>query len=371
MSQALHQAELRALQTGIVFLYLKLKDFYHFKEWMTDLKKLALYPFLSDSREFVKKLNISIEDLLTDVVYEKARVFGIERVVNAFKKRDVGDRKLVNESDFVSEILSYPIAKMISTCIRDSFMIRRYALGEARHAYRHLLNESLDFVLFVCKDLNLDVKEEDGKLRIHFIDYLRYAPTNYKKWKLVNREMSKGFVRLDKKDLVRVIQEVVMKTIVDDLSTKSCIDLAEDIFRKEIDEIREELNRQKKRLSTHPVGRVSVVDLPPCMKEILKMIQSGENVPHMGRFSFVAFMHALGASREEIFKLFSTAPDFDEERTRYQIDHITGKISSTEYVPPSCDKMRTYGLCPADKIDDICKSVKHPLSYYWKKVKKK
>jgi len=106
------------------------------------------------------------------------------------------------------------------------------------------------------------------------------------------------------------------------------------------------------------------------MKEILSMIQSGENVPHMGRFAIVAFFHALGISREEIFKLFSAAPDFDEERTRYQIDHITGRISSTEYSPPGCDKMRTYGLCPTEKMDDICKSVKHPISYYWKKVKK-
>jgi len=32
--------------------------------------------------------------------------------------------------------------------------------------------------------------------------------------------------------------------------------------------------------------------------------------------------------------------------------------------------MRTYGLCPTEKMDDICRSVKHPISYYWKKVKK-
>lgn len=338
---------------------------------MQDLRKLAIYPFLSDSREYVKKLDISIEDLLTNVIYEKARIFGVERIMNAFRKRDVGDRKLVSESDYLSEILSYPIAKMISVCVKDNFMIKRYALGEARHAYRHLLSESLEFILFVCKDLGLDVREENGEMKIHFVDYLKYAPTTYKKWKLINREMERGFVYLDKKDLVRIIQEAVMKIIAEDLSTKPCIELVEDVFRREIDEIREELEKTRKKLSIHPVGKVSVVNLPPCMREILKMIQSGENVPHMGRFSFVAFMHALGASREEIFKLFSTAPDFDEERTRYQIDHITGKISSTEYIPPSCDKMRTYGLCPSDKIDDICKNVRHPLSYYWKKVKKK
>jgi len=337
---------------------------------MLDLRKMATYPFLSECKRFVSSLNISVEDLLRDITYEKARSFGIERVMNAFERGDVGDRKLISESDFLSEILSYPIAKMISVCVRDSFMVKRYALGEAKRAYRHLLEESQDFILLIGKELGLDTKLHEDGFDLHFVDYLRYAPTSYKKWKLVNREMRRGFVYLDKRDMVRILQEAIMSKIVEDISTKPCIEDVEDIFGEEIARIREELGRYKKRISTQPVGRISVDNMPPCMKEILRMIQSGENVPHMGRFSFVAFMHSLGASREDIFKLFSSAPDFDEERTRYQIDHITGRISSTEYSPPSCEKMKTYGLCPSDKVDDLCKKVRHPISYYWKKVKR-
>lgn len=336
-----------------------------------DLKRLALYPFLKETKEFVKGLNISVEDLLTDITYEKARLFGAERVMGAFKGGDVGDRKLVSESDLISEILSYPIAKMICVCVKDGFMIKRYALGEAHHAYRYLINESVDFLVLVCKDLGIDIKHEDEKIGVHFVDYLRYAPTVHKKWKLVNRELSRGLVYLDRRDLVRLIQEAVMKMIIEDLSEKRCIDLVEDVFRKEIDEIKEDLNKYKKDIYSRPVGKLSILDLPPCMKEIMRMIQSGENVPHMGRFSFVAFLHSLGATRDDILKMFSTAPDFDEEKTRYQIDHITGRISSTKYTPPSCDKMRTYGLCPTERMDDTCRNVRHPLAYYRKKVSKR
>ena len=103
------------------------------------------------------------------------------------------------------------------------------------------------------------------------------------------------------------------------------------------------------------------------------MIKAGENVPHMGRFALVSFLNSLKLSTNDILKIFSTAPDYEEERTRYQIEHIAGKISSTSYTPPGCDKMRTFGICPTDEMDDLCKKKRHPLSYYkakWSQEKK-
>ena len=110
------------------------------------------------------------------------------------------------------------------------------------------------------------------------------------------------------------------------------------------------------------------------MKNILSAIQSGENVPHMGRFALVAYLHSLKLSTNDILKLFSSAPDYEEDKTRYQVEHITGDSSSTSYKAPGCDKMRTYGICPTDKMDDLCKKIHHPLSYYskrWNEEKKR
>ena len=109
------------------------------------------------------------------------------------------------------------------------------------------------------------------------------------------------------------------------------------------------------------------------MTDLLAATQAGENVPHMGRFALVAFLNSLKLSPTDILKLFSTAPDFEEEKSRYQIDHITGATSSTSYKCPGCDKMRTYGICPTEKMDGLCRRTRHPLNYYsakWRQEKK-
>ncbi len=55
------------------------------------------------------------------------------------------------------------------------------------------------------------------------------------------------------------------------------------------------------------------------------------------------------------------APDFREDLTRYQVEHITG-AGGTEYTSPSCKTMITYGNCYGK--DKFCEFVSHPLTYY-------
>jgi len=119
------------------------------------------------------------------------------------------------------------------------------------------------------------------------------------------------------------------------------------------------------------MGKASVSKFPPCMRQLLAAAQSGINIPHVGRFALVTFLHSAGMDTDEILRIFSKSPDYDEERTRYQIEHITGKISGTEYNAPGCSSIKTWGLCPVEKMDDVCRRVSHPLSYYRYKWRKK
>jgi DNA primase large subunit len=98
------------------------------------------------------------------------------------------------------------------------------------------------------------------------------------------------------------------------------------------------------------------------MYNLLAQIQNHENVPHMGRFAIVAFLHHIGLGNEEIFRVFGDVPDFAADVTKYQIEHITGTSSPTEYTPPECSTMKSYGICPGP--DRICLTIKHPLQYY-------
>jgi len=343
---------------------------------MVELSTLAKYPFLNASKTYVKDNALSVEELLDDPLYERAHIIGVERLDNAFKDRDVGNRILATEYDCVMELLSYPIARMVAVCIDDVYFKRRYALGEAVHAYKNLINESTSFLLDVSKEFNLRVKctEDTNKLSIYFTDYLRNAPTRYKEWKMINREMKAGYIHISHRDLARLIQEALRSRINNELDARKCNRVISDTFSSDINRIKNKVMMHRKKMEAAPVGKLDIEKLPPCMKEILAAIKSGENVPHMGRFALVAFLNSLRLNTNDVLKLFSSAPDFEEEKTRYQVEHITGSTSSTAYTPPGCDKMRTYGICPADKMDELCKRKRHPLSYYkakWNKNSKK
>lgn len=343
---------------------------------MRELTTLAKYPFLHDTRHYIKENGPSVDELLHDLPYERARIIGIERLDNAFKNRDVGERSLANESDCIMEILSYPLARMVAVCIGDSYFKKRYALGEAYHVYKQLLNEPTSFLLAVAQEFNVSVQHnpEKNTIKIFFKDYLRNAPTRYREWKMVNRGIGGGFLTISHKDLARILLESLRERINEELLTRECDKSVYDTFSSDIQRFQTMLAMQKKKIEAAPVGKVSIEKLPPCMKNILSAIQSGENVPHMGRFSLVAFLSSLKLSTNEVLKLFSSAPDYQEDKTRYQVEHITGASSSTEYKCPGCEKMRTYGICPVDKMDDVCKKVRHPLSYYsnkWKQEKQK
>ena len=341
---------------------------------MAGLSTLAKYPFLNASKDYVKENNLSVAEILDDPIYERARVIGVERLDNSFNNHDSGSRAFVTDTECIMELLSYPIARMVAVCIGDAYFKRRYALGEAVRAYINLINEPTNFLMEVAKEFNLRVYyfEDSGKISIHFTDYLHNAPTRYKEWKMINREMKNGYVRISHKSLARLIQEALRERINYELDNRKCNSKISKTFSSDIKRIQNTVLMHRKEIEAVPVGRLDIDKLPPCIKYILAAIQAGENVPHMGRFALVAFLNSLKLSTNDILKLFSTAPDYEEERTRYQVEHIKGETSSTQYKAPSCAKMRTYGICPVDKVDSLCKRTSHPLSYYkakWRQEK--
>ncbi len=341
---------------------------------MQSIQILATYPFLNDAKKYIKDQELTISELLTGKLYERARAISVERVNNALTTGNVQDRQLATDTDRMMEIYSYPLARMLTTAINDPYLTRRYALAEAYHAYKHLITEPTNFIKQIATEQNIYYKKpQENTISVFYKDYLRYAPTQYKKWKMVNRDMNHGYITISYKDLSRLILEVLRKKMLTELEQLQTNDLINRIFSAEITRFRIILNQKKKKMETAPIGKLDIEKLPPCLKDTLSAIQSGENVPHIGRFALVSFLNTIGMNITDILKLFSTAPDYQEERTRYQVEHITGTTSATSYKSPGCNKMRTYGLCPTDKIDDICRKTHHPLSYYnmrWKQQKK-
>jgi len=71
----------------------------------------------------------------------------------------------------------------------------------------------------------------------------------------------------------------------------------------------------------------------------------------------------------DVVNVFGNLSDYDEKMTRYQVEHIAGRRGTrTKYMPPNCNTLRTHGLCAG--MDELCKTVRHPLSYYKVKTRK-
>jgi len=329
-----------------------------------NLSQLANYPFLKESGAYLKKHGPTLGELLHDIAYERTRAQGKERVLEALNEGLIKDHSLITDADALAELLSYVAARILVSCVNDPYLTKRYALAEAKTASSRLQNEDFGFVVEVAKELGLNVRLEDGMCKIHFIHYLRNtSQMRSKPWKIANQDMQNGYIILKKDRLARVVQQALQMRIEGELPSEVNDEILED-FSDHIGDIEKVLVERKGTFKAEDFGRIRVTKLPPCMRQLLAKVQAGENLPHSGRFALTAFLHALGMSPDEILQLFSSSPDFDESKTRYQIEHITGKISGTEYTPPECSTMKSYGICFGE--DSLCKKewMTHPLKYY-------
>jgi DNA primase large subunit len=184
---------------------------------------LAKYPFLKEAAEYVKTLDLKIEDLESpefSQILERAK----ERVEEAILYAIVS-RKLQNEE---IEILSFPTAIMLAAATENQFIKRRYALAEAKQAYNDLKFEPKEKILAIAKNFQWKITtanaEENAapyEFKLHFTDYLKNT-TNLrdKKWKLVNRLLANGNVYLTKTETARLLSEEVRKHIEKRLEIK-------------------------------------------------------------------------------------------------------------------------------------------------------
>lgn len=327
-----------------------------------ELATLAKYPFLREASAFIRAENVTLDEILTEPAYVRARTLGKTRVIEALEKGPGTERVAVVAADQLAQLLAYPVARILVSVLEDTYLIRRFALREAIAAEGRLEAESNDFVLHLAAELGMDLRREDGSFRLHFTDFLRHTNTmRDAPWKLINQRVDRGYVYLRREKALRVMRNAILRHIEEGLPLPVNDDIL-NAFRPDILEIRGILEAKKATFKAEEIGKVSITRFPPCMYNLLAQIQNHENVPHMGRFAIVAFLHHIGLSNEEIFRVFGDVPDFAADVTKYQIDHITGATSPTEYTPPECATMKSYSICPGP--DRICLTIKHPLSYY-------
>lgn len=316
-----------------------------------------LLPFTTEAAKHLSTLGFTLEKIPSQIVE-----LGKRRVLEAVEKGVV-----TYLSDEEQNALSYAAARMLVSLAGTQSLTRRYAVAEAKAADKVLTSLDLEEIVRTAENFGLKLIREETSvggrvypLRVHFTDYLRYTEhIRGPAWKLVNRTLTGGYVLITKQDGAKITSEALRLYILSSTKTWNG-----DIPRKCLEAVKEIKNRVK---PFKPVAMVGIKGfdpsaLPPCIKKILSDLKTGENVSHQARFTLTSFLVNIGLSTNKIVELFSTLPDFKEQLTRYQVEHISGATTGKRYSPPSCDTMKTHGLCY--QPEEICKKIKHPLSYY-------
>jgi len=337
----------------------------------SEIVQYAKYPFTKGAREYVQSKGVSLLRILTSGGYEQALERAVERVREAVSSHCVSGKSVAKS---VFEIYSYPVARVIVSLLGEEGIIKYYARAEAKRMSQYLKDEEdkHQVVLWILKELGVDFSSGDeGEVLIPIPQYLAIAPS-HDDYKLVNQVLGKGITK----------GNVIIR---DD---NALIDIAENAFRLKIEEelplnvdeetrdlmmpYMQEISQSIYQAWVRPVeekGEVILEAIPPCMHALLDAIQQGGEITHQGRFALTSFLCAIGLNTKQIIELYSRRPDFRYDLTKYQVEHISGNISSTRYTPPECSTMRTYGLCT--NMDMLCQRewMKHPLIYY--RVKKR
>lgn len=330
----------------------------------------AKYPFTNEASEYVKSLNIDINDLTSEdfsVVLDLAE----KRIIDALTTG-----KIDWEPQGEVEILAYPAALMLIALAGDERAQRRYALGESKRAYELLRQESPALLLQIAEHTfgwkariaDREIGEALYEFGLSYPHYLRNAVRIHDPdWKLTNRVLEQGYVYCDRDEFARLLKEEVEARVLSRIIGH--YGSVPEAIAPRVERIRRLVVARAQIYGVEEAPKaVLAAAMPPCMKAQLSNLASGKHIPHMGRFALTSFLTNVGVTDEEIIRMLRSLTDFSERMTRYQVEHISGRRGGKKkYTPPSCKTMKTHGLCV--NPDETCVTISHPLSYYRKKVR--
>jgi DNA primase large subunit len=307
------------------------------------LHLFAKYPFLSSANPLLRTYHITN-------LPQEVRARAQERVLEAIERGERG--VLPKLSNPWVELLSFALSRALVLYVDDDWLRRRWALAEAARVERLLHGESDEALLYVIDDLGLQVKTVDGKWIMHFSQYLHLSKrlTTEPRWKLVNRLMDKGLVTLTRPEVIRLVREMLYDSFT---QTKP---LPTNWHQEEAKAVKEALQKRAvKSLAPAPSK-----EWAPCMVALRNRVA---DIGHFGLFALAAYMAQKGYEVKEIVDVLRVRSDFDEKIARYQVEHIAGQRGSrVKYRPPSCQSMKTHGLCIEDG-KHCPNNIKNPTQY--------
>jgi DNA primase large subunit len=340
-------------------------------DFVPSAKELSHFPFLKKAQDHIKARSSSLDSLLKDPRGEALISHAIERIREALSQKKTFAPEISDPVD--DEIAAYALARIIVSCINDKQLIDRLTRHEAERGYYFLVNEEewnqnykLEDTGYsrLCIALANELGIQITKDRMPLTDYVELvSPLHEDRFRLVNRRLAGGFVEIKKEERYELLRERIRVLLRHDLPHKVPFSVCETLA-PHVASIKKVYQEQM----LQQFGAINESAFPPCMQALVLALTAGTNLTHAGRFALTTFIHTIGMDVTGIARMYARSPDFDQEKTMYQVEHITGRGGSgTEYTAPACAAMKTTGLCV--NRDKLCENVNHPLNYYRQKKK--
>lgn len=312
----------------------------------------ARYPFLDAARDAVADADV---DLSVLVQSDHAAVDrGKARVTRALTAGTVDTRVSPR-----TELLSYPIARVLVSLLDTPGAIEKYAAVEAESAHARVVEElknnhtdqtvSLETLV---AELGLDEAVQrtappnrPTAYRVAVDRYLRLAPDGTE-WALVRRELVDGNVSVSRTELLELLRTAIEARVLDGLPFDVPPEIAEPLSP-----VVSEIQRQLVGVE-YPteIDRFEPEALPDCITTLLDRART-EPLDPPERFTLISFLSAVGVESERITEICG-----DDDRVAYATERLAGE--TTAYPPPSFETMRAYGICNDQHKHD------HPLKAY-------
>ena len=296
---------------------------------MEDLVFCAHYPFSQAAKDYVAKQGMGLTSSIVEKAEERVRA-----AVVAGKIRRVAELPSAQEE----ELASYAAARMIISSAANRYLINRYAVAEAKRASEYLSMDDAanpGEVDGVAHEFGVGFEKAGSGFLVPLAAYLRYTPRSID-YKLSNRDVLNGKVRVNRHERIRILEEAVRKRIEGSLPVKAA-------FSKDIVEAGARILALLPKLEATMV-QVGQENYPPCIRKMLEDLSLNVNVPHTGRVALAIYLVNAGVKDEAVVEYFRHAPDFSEKTTHYQVSHIRAK----KYRMPACSTMDSYGICVAE-----------------------
>jgi DNA primase large subunit len=315
-----------------------------------ELETIAKYPFLKGAKGYVASLNLTLWEIQNHPVYSSAIGLGRQRVLGA-----LNGKISVDLSDKISQeltILSYVTARIFANLTGNRRLIFRYAKTEAKTAYEFLKKEGEDVLRMIKEDIDFRIDEN----MMDFTHYLKLTKNlTDPRWGLVNRIMSSGRVEISRYESLELLREAIGLRIMEPIDVKN----VPEEFRKIAGQLIEVDTGAPREIKIKELDKGAI---PPCISRMLMALEAGD-LSHNSMFIIGTFFVGLGLKVDDVVRIFSVSPKFNEEKSRYQLEFLAGEKSNTKYSCPTCAKIKSYGLCASD-----C-GIKHPLQYYRDHIK--